>query len=91
MRTYTGDRTIDGIEVLAEGAPLPVGEKLFSANGFEWGYEGPEPMQLAFALLRDHLGDPGRAEALAPAFMRAVVASLANTWELSGAEIAAAL
>ena len=65
MKTYTGDRTIDGIAVLVDGKPLsPHYDQLkLTDYGFEWSYEGPEPSQLAFALLFDHLGDalPPRA------------------------------
>jgi hypothetical protein len=93
MKTYSGDRTIDGIQVLVNGAPLPTGEQhqRYAANGFEWGYEGPEPAQLAFALLADHLADPTRAAALHATFMRTVVANLANTWDLTSADIDIAL
>jgi len=61
-KTYTGDRTMDGIQVSVDGRPLDPRFDLrrFSDGGFEWSYEGPEPEQLAFALLVDHLGDPAR-------------------------------
>ena len=93
MKTYVGDRTIDGIQVTVDGRPLdPHTElKAYSKNGFEWSYEGPEPRQLAFALLVDHLGDATRAAALDEGFMREMVANFANTWELSSADIDAAL
>lgn len=89
MTTYVGDRTIDGILVTADGQQLDVYDdvKAFSPNGFEWSYEGPEPTQLAFALLVDHLGDARRAEALADRFMRDVVANFQNEWEMSTADI----
>lgn len=93
MKLYTGDRTIDGIQVTVNGAPLPTGEAQhrYSANGFEWGYEGPEAAQLAYALLADHLADPARAAALHAQFMRDVVANLANTWEITSEDIADAI
>jgi hypothetical protein len=93
MKTYTGDRTIDGIQVLVDGEPLAPQTDLraYSKNGFEWSYEGPEPAQLAFAILVDHLGDPARAEALQDAFMREIVANFDNTWELTSADIDADL
>ena len=93
MKIYSGDRTIDGVQVTVDGAPLDTGERhrRYSRNGFEWSYEGPEPSQLAFALLLDHLGDPARAEALHTQFMHEVVANLANDWELTSADIDAAL
>ena len=93
MKIYTGDRTIDGIQVLVDGRPLDprTDLKSLSKNGFEWSYEGPEPAQLAFALLVDHLSDPQRAEALHEAFMREIVANFDNTWELTSADIDADL
>jgi hypothetical protein len=93
MKTYTGDRTIDGIQVLVDGKPLAqrTDLKAYSKNGFEWSYEGPEPAQLAFAILVDHLGDPQRAEALHAAFMREIVANFDNSWELTSADIDADL
>ncbi|HTR86937.1 MAG TPA: DUF6166 domain-containing protein [Reyranella sp.] len=93
MKTYTGDRTIDGIQVLVDGQPLAPRTDLkpLSKTGFEWSYEGPEPAQLAFALLMDHLGDAAKADALHDAFMREVVANFDNTWEMTSADIDAAL
>lgn len=93
MKTYIGDRTIDGIQVTVDGKPLdPRADlKAYSKNGFEWSYEGPEPAQLAFALLFDHLGDARRAEALNEAFMREIVANFDNTWEMTSADIDADL
>jgi hypothetical protein len=41
--------------------------------------------------LADHLGDDARALALHEAFMREVVADLDNSWELTSADIDAAL
>ncbi len=92
-KTYVGDRTIDGIQVTVDDSPLEprTDLKAYSKNGFEWSYEGPEPRQLAFALLMDHLGDPARAAALDESFMREMVANFANTWELTSADIEAAL
>lgn len=88
-KTYTGDRTIDGIQVLVDGAPLEPRYDLqrFTDGGFEWSYEGPEPEQLAFALLVDHLGDPVEAAALHGSFMREVVANFDNEWEMTSADM----
>lgn len=93
MKTYRGDRTIDGISVTVDGAPLDprYSARTFSSNGFEWSYEGPEPAQLAFALLADHLGDPQQAIRACEGFMRAVVANFDNEWEMTSADIDAAL
>ena len=43
------------------------------------------------AFLVDHLGDDARALRLSEAFMKEVVANFDNDWELTGAEIDAAL
>jgi uncharacterized protein DUF6166 len=89
MATYTGDRTIDGISVLVDGQPLsPYYDQLrLTEHGFEWSYEGPEPAQLALALLYDHLKDAGAAKALHATFMQRVVANFDNEWELSSADL----
>lgn len=93
MKSYRGDRTIDGIEVTVDGRPLDprYDLKRLTSTGFEWTYEGQGPAQLALALLADHLGEEARALALYPAFMRAVVANLGNEWELSEADLAEAV
>ena len=93
MKHYVGDRTIDGIKVTVDGAPLdPCLDVMeFTQNGFEWSYEGPEPRQLALALLVDHLADNAVAMAAAEPFMRAVVANFGNEWEMTSDDIDLAL
>src|ERR1700759_5266335 len=93
MKTYTGERTIDGISVQVDGQALsPHYDRLKLTDfGFEWSYEGPEPSQLAFALLFDHLGDEAAAKNLYPGFMQAVVANFDNDWEMTSADIDAAI
>jgi len=93
MKTYTGDRTIDGISVRVDGAPLsPHYDQLkLTGHGFEWSYEGPEPSQLAFAILFEHLGEVAAAKSLTHGFMEEIVANFDNEWELTGADIDAAI
>jgi hypothetical protein len=93
MKTYVGGRSLAGAEVTVDGKPLDprFDLKRLSPTGFEWTYEGNGPAQLALALLADHLGDDARALALYERFMRAVVAELDNSWELTSVEIDAAL
>ena len=93
MKRYVGDRTIDGVKVTVDGAALDpcVDVTEFTKNGFEWSYEGPEPRQLALALLVDHLVDSGKAKAAVEPFMRAVVANFDNEWEMTSADIDEAL
>ena len=93
MKIYVGGRRLAGAEVTVDGKKLDprFDLKRLSPSGFEWTYEGNGPAQLALALLADHLGDDARALALYAAFMRAVVAELDNSWELTSADIDAAL
>jgi len=96
MKTYRGGRSLDGaVATVAEGDQTRrldprVDLKRLSATGFEWTYEGAGPAQLALALLADHLGDDEAMRLYEP-FMRAVVAELDNSWELTSADIGAAL
>jgi hypothetical protein len=93
MKIYVGGRSLAGAEVTVDGKPLDprYDLKRLSPTGFEWTYEGNGPAQLSLALLADHLGDDARALALYEPFMRAVVAELDNSWELTSAEIDAAI
>ena len=93
MKTYVGGRSLAGAQVTVDGKPLDprFDLKRLSPTGFEWTYEGNGPAQLALALLADHLGDDAKALFLYEPFMRAVVADLDNSWELTSAEIDAAL
>lgn len=93
MKTYQGKRTIDGLVVTVDGAPLVehYEVKRFTKFGFEWTYEGDSPRQLALAILVDHFGDNDRALRLCEPFMKAIVANLDNDWQLTGAEIDAVI
>jgi hypothetical protein len=93
MKRYVGDRTIDGVKVTVDGAPLDPASRVaeYTRNGFEWSYEGPEPRQLALALLVDHLGDEEAAKVAVEPFMRAVVANFGNEWEMTTEDIHHAL
>ena len=93
MKTYRGGRSLDGAVVTVDGQPLSprYDLKRLSSTGFEWTYEGTGPAQLALALLADHLGDDAQALTLYDRFMTRVVAELDNSWELTSADIDAAL
>jgi hypothetical protein len=93
MKTYSGDRTIDGIKVTVDGQPLDerYDIKQFTDLGFEWTYEGNSPQQLALAILADHLGDDKKALELSGYFMKVIIAELDNEWELTGVDIDEAL
>ena len=92
MRTYRGERLEHGCEVTVDGKPLVMRSDL-SGNAttpFDWGYVGGG--QLSLALLCDFLGDDRRAEAMAPAFERVVVANLPRAgWTMTEHDLAAAV
>ena len=93
-KRYEGWREGGGIFVTVDGEPLPPCQDLraASADGFEWGYGGSGPAQLALALLADHLGDGEQALALHQEFKWAVVAGLPRErWTLTSDEISRAL
>lgn len=96
-KQYTGERTSNGAVVAVvdlkthEGRPLPVGLQhvRHSPTGFEWGYLGSGPAQLAFAILLDHFGDPAPARVYYQTFKREVIATFQfERWELSTDQIA---
>jgi len=93
MKTYAGIRTIDGLQVTVDGKPLDSRQDVhaFSDAGFEWGYTGDAPKQLALAILCDCLGDVDAALTATDDFMKNVVSVLDNEWTLSAEEIESAL
>lgn len=93
MKVYQGSRTIDGIKVTVDGAPLDERQDIarFTELGFEWTYEGDSPKQLSLALLADHFTDGEKAIELCAPFMSEIIANLDNDWEMTSADIDAAL
>lgn len=93
MKTYTGRRTIDGLEVLVDDQPLDLRLDIhvYEPLGFEWSYEGDAPRQLALAILADHLDDPNAAMRGVEDFMARVIANLDNEWYLTSTDIDDAL
>ena len=93
MKTYIGDRTIDGVVVEVNGQSLPnhTDIKQFTNADYEWGYEGLAATQLAFAMLYDHSGDASLAIRLAKPFMEEVTANFGNEWEMTTADMSAAI
>jgi Family of unknown function (DUF6166) len=89
MKIYQGSRTMDGLVVTVDGAPLAEHYEVrqFTKRGFEWTYEGTSPQQLALAILFDHTGDPQRAVTLSEPFMKEIVANFDNDWRLTGEQI----
>src|SRR5215510_6275516 len=94
MKTYTGTRTEDGCAVVVSdaGGTRILDPRLdlrnHSPTGFEWGYGGSGPAQLALALLADHLADDEQAVALHQSFKFAVVANFPKRgWTLTSRQI----
>jgi hypothetical protein len=89
-KRYEGKRSYGQVFVTVNGRALDPRFDLrtHSPDGFEWGYGGSGPAQLALALLADCLNDDGGALALYQDFKRAVVASLPrDAWTLTEEEV----
>ena len=94
MKNYSGNRTWRGLEVTVDDRPLDPRLDLqrHSPTGFEWGYGGSGPAQLALAILADHLADNEQALNFYQRFKWAVVAELPRQeWTLTSDEIDTAL
>ena len=94
MKRYEGRREGHAVDVSVNGRPLNPRLDLWnhSPTGFEWGYGGSGPAQLALALLADHLGNDERAMSFYQSFKFAVVAKLPKReWTLTTEQIEAAL
>jgi hypothetical protein len=90
MKTYRGRREGQVTEVTVDNRPLDPRLDLWnhSPTGFEWGYGGSGPAQLALALLADHMTDEEQAVSLHQDFKRVVVARLPyRGWELTGSQM----
>ena len=90
MKRYQGTRVGYVAEVMVDGQPLNPRLDLWnhSPSGFEWGYGGSGPTQLALALLADHLADSEEAVRLHQDFKHMVVAGLSyRSWTLTSLEI----
>jgi len=78
MIRYEGCRTKAGPVVTVNGDALNPRYDLHnhSPDGFEWGYPGSGPAQLALAILADHLRDDEQAINLHQRFKWEVIAKL---------------
>lgn len=91
---YQGIRTDEGVAVVVK-RPDETGEKLgparslrlvnHSPDGFEWGYAGSGPAQLALAILLDFTGNEELAVARYQTFKQVCIAQAPEKgWMLSG-------
>ena len=90
MKIYEGRREGYAPLVTVNGRPLNPRLDLWnhSPTGFEWGYCGSGPAQLALAILADHLADDRQALDIYQRFKWAVVAGLPKKgWTLNSREI----
>ena len=73
-----------------EPLPLRLDLREHSPTGFEWGYGGSGPAQLALALLAHALGDDKRAERLHQKFKSAHIAPIEDSrWTFTSEQIRA--
>jgi hypothetical protein len=90
VKRYEGRREGFAVIVTVDGRRLNPRRDLWnhSPTGFEWGYGGSGPAQLALALLADHCGDDEQALNLYQRFKWAVIAELpCRHWTLTSEEI----
>lgn len=89
MSTYMGIRQGEVTSVTVDGEPLPprLDLRALSQEGFEWGYSGSGPYQLALAILAHELGDR-RALGNYRSFCEVTIARLKQDhWVLEGEQI----
>jgi len=90
MKRYEGRRIGRAAVVTVDGRRLNLRLDLWnhSPSGFEWGYGGSGPAQLALAILADHCSDDEQAFNFHHRFKWAVVAEWPYSgWTITGAEI----
>ena len=94
MIYYRGYRHSDGVGnqlVTKDDVPLNPhpSQRIWnhSPDGFNWGYQGSGPAQLALALLYDVTGDEVVSVRLHQEFKSSVVAAWGDTWGISDADI----
>lgn len=90
MKRYEGRREGFAVIVTVDGRRLNPRRDLWnhSPSGFEWGYCGSGPAQLALALLADHCSNDEQALNFYQRFKWAVVVELpVRHWSLTSAGI----
>ena len=90
MKTYHGRRGTNGCTVSVDEKPLDPRTDIrqISTTGFEWGYMGSGPRQLALAILADHFDDTVQAVGQYKPFCDRIIASLSGEeWLLDSKQI----
>lgn len=90
MKLYRGIRTPEGCIVTVNGRELDMRLDLWnhSPTGFEWGYSGSGPAQLALAILADVTGDDDLAVTLHQRFKFSNVAGFPKDgWNISDDQV----
>jgi hypothetical protein len=91
VKRYEGRRQGYAVIVTVDGRRLNPRLDLWnhSPTGFEWGYCGSGPAQLALAILADHLADDRQALDMYQRFKWAVIAELPRKqgWTLTSQEV----
>lgn len=91
IKVYKGARLASGTTaVVVDDQPLDPRLDLYnhSPGGFEWGYGGSGPAQLALAILAHHLDDDSLATNLHHAFKFYVIGGFKkDRWQITSAEI----
>lgn len=90
MKQYAGRRQGFAVIVTVDGRRLNPRLDLWnhSPTGFEWGYCGSGPAQLALAILADHCANDEQALNFHQRFKWAVIAELPHlSWTLTSQEI----
>lgn len=82
---YKGVRTPSGCLVTCDGVELPARRELrnHSPTGFDWGFNGGGPMQLALAMLCDFFQDDQKSMEHYQEFARDIIAPIGQqTWSI---------
>jgi Family of unknown function (DUF6166) len=97
VKRYTGERTPFGAVVMVHDTERPAGwlrlalfleVRAHSPDGFEWGYGGSGPAQLALALACDVLGDVQRALRVYQRLKWRLIAGIeADVWTITDEEL----
>ena len=95
MKIYTGkkvgfDHKVTVLEgnVLSDLSPEPSQDIVnHSPDGFNWGYSGSGPAQLALGLLLDVTGDKDISSRYYQLFKSDVISQLDDEWEINEAAI----